>query len=103
MYGLAGAAIATAISKLIYSSLRITFLKVRFKLQPFNYKFLFLIGIGFTAYYAGYLLPQFENYLIDIFVRSSIVLIVFSTLILVLNISEDINNLYSSMIRRFKL
>ena len=102
LYGLAGAALATTLSKLLYTSLRFVFLRIRYKMQPYNYKFLVLVAIGFLSYYLGYLLPEFENFIIDILIRSSAVVIIFSVLILMFKVSEDINIIYLSVINKIK-
>lgn len=103
VFGLTGAAIATAISKLLYTLLRFSFLKFRYKMQPYNYKILLLLVIALMSYYAGYLLPELKNYIFDIFFRSAIVLIVFASLILFFNISEDINKVFKTQVQKLVL
>ena len=102
LYGLPGAAIATAIAKLLYTLLRFTFLRSRYKMQPYNYKLILLVAIGFLSYFTAYLLPELNNFILDIFIRSSILTLVFSILILAFRISEDINKIYSELILKLR-
>lgn len=102
LYGLTGAAFATTLAKFIYVLLRYIFLKVKYKMEPYSYQYLILIGIGLAAYFSSYFLPEFSNYLIDIFVRSTVVLLVFSVLVLVFRISGDVNNIWRTMLEKIR-
>ena len=103
LFGLTGAAIAIAIAKFIYGFIRYFFLKLKYRMEPFNYSYLLLILISLAAYGAGYILPTLENYILDIFIRSTIVLVVFSLLILVFRISEDVNSIYKNLLKTFNI
>ncbi len=100
LYGLTGAAVATAVAKLIYMFIRFIFLKIKYKFQPYNYKFLLLIIVSLIAYLAGYILPEVENFIMDIIYRSLLVLAIFTILLLLLNISEDVNSIYRDIIKK---
>jgi len=89
--GIVGAAIASLISKFIYNGVKFFFLFNKFRFQPFSFKFLLLMIIAIAAYWISTLLPAFSNYIIDIIVRSSLIFVLFSVPVYVLNISEDIN------------
>jgi len=90
-HGIVGAAFASALTKLVVSVLRYFFVLFRFKMQPYNYKFLLALGIGLASYGAGYYIPVLENYVYDIILRSAITGLVFVVLTLAFKISEDIN------------
>jgi O-antigen/teichoic acid export membrane protein len=102
LFGITGAAIATAISKLLYTLVRYTFLRIKYDMQPYNYKFLVLILIATVSYLAGYFIPEIENYFLDIPIRSLVVLIVFSVLILAFRVSADVNSVYETMKTKLK-
>ncbi|MBC8321727.1 MAG: oligosaccharide flippase family protein [Bacteroidetes bacterium] len=91
IYGIVGAAIATLISKFIYSLINYIFLYRAYRLQPFTSKTIILYIIGAFAYGASLLLPEQTNYIVDIFIRSSFILVIFSLPVYFLNVSEDIN------------
>ncbi len=98
LVGITGAAIATLLSSLITNTIRFIFLKVRFRMQPFDYRLFLLFIIGGISYLAGHFIPVFTNFIIDILVRSAITGGLFVLLILVFKISEDINDIYSQLI-----
>ena len=102
-YGITGAAVGNAISLTILNIARFLFLFYKYKLQPFNIRFVYVAFIGGVCYIISRYLPSFSNYLLDIFVRSSMVVILFCTPIYFLNISEDINKKANEYLRLLKL
>jgi len=72
-------------------------------LQPFNYKFLIVSGIGVAAYLITALLPPLPNFIADIFVRSSILSILFCLPIYLLNLSPDINEKADEVLRMLRI
>ena len=98
-YGIVGAAIASLISKFIFNLIKYLFLYHKFGLQPFTSKTLLLYLIGAFAYGVSLLLPEQSNYIVDIFIRSSIILVVFSIPVYFFNISEDINQRVDAVIK----
>ncbi len=90
-YGIVGAALASALSNFIFMLMEFIFLKVKFKFQPYNFKFLIVIAIGGLSYLISYFIPVFDNYIIDIIVRSLVITIFFGGMILVFRLSEDID------------
>ncbi len=92
IYGIVGSALAMALSKLIVNSLSVFYLYFKFTMQPYNYKFLLVLLIGGLAYLIGFLIPEFDNFIVDFLIRSLIVTLIYYTLILSLSISEEIND-----------
>ncbi|MCK4662955.1 MAG: oligosaccharide flippase family protein [Bacteroidales bacterium] len=100
-FGIVGAALASALSKFIYNLIRYLFIYFKFQFQPYNIKFLYILLIGAVSYFAGYIIPEFSNYVIDIFIRSIAISIIFISLILILKISEEANKKFKEIIRLF--
>lgn len=100
-YGITGAAIATLISKLIYISSRILFVKYKLQLYPYQLKTLIPIAITGFLYCIQTLIPAFDNYLLDICIRSSLIAISFGLFIYALKVSEDINEWIKKLIHTF--
>lgn len=101
LYGITGAAIATAISLIVFNIMKGIFLYNKFKLQPFHpntVKGLLLLTATFLA---GYYFPVLENVWIDLFVRSALITIIFIPGVLIFKISEDINDMFNKITRRF--
>ena len=99
VFGIIGAGIASLISKLIFNFIKYLFLYNKFGLQPFTAKTPLLYIIGLLAYGASLLLPEQSNYIVDIIIRSSIILIVFSIPVYYLRISKDVNQKVESVVK----
>lgn len=103
IFGITGAAIGGAVSLTILNLLRFLFLWYKFGLQPFNLKFVLVAAIGIVAYLMSSLLPVLPNFIADIFVRSSILSILFCLPIYLLKISPDINDKADEILRAIKV
>ncbi|OFX28256.1 MAG: hypothetical protein A2033_06130 [Bacteroidetes bacterium GWA2_31_9] len=100
--GITGAALASALSTLIFNIARYLFLYFKFKMQPFNYKFILVILISIISYFSVYFIPLFDNLIIDIFIRSSIMTIIFSLLTIKSKVSDEINEKVISFSKTLK-
>ena len=101
IYGITGAAIASAIATFIFNFVRWFFLWYKFRLQPFNLKFMYICIITVVSYYAGYLIPAIEPFWIDIFIRSTVVSVVFIIPVISFSISEDVNKKLRAIYGKF--
>ena len=99
VYGIVGAAIASLISKFIYNLIKFFFLYKKFGFQPFDYRYPLLILFSLIAYFASLLLSPFDNYILDIVVRSLFIFVMFSVPVYLFKISEDINEHVDKIIR----
>ncbi len=101
IYGLVGAAIASMVATFIFVLLRFGFLWYKFKLQPYSYRHLLIVGISVVTYFLTTLLPSLENPYIDVLIKGSFITLVFSVLIYLSKVSEDLNQKANQFIRRF--
>lgn len=101
VYGIIGAAIASLVSKVFLNLLKYCFIWFRFKMQPFRWKHVLLMVVGFAAWYISTLIPALSNYVFDIAVRSTAISALFLLPVYYLNISEDINRWVDGMLGRF--
>ena len=99
IFGIVGAGIASLISKLIFNFIKYIFLYKKFGIQPFTSKTPLLYIIGAIAYGVSLLLPEQSNYIVDIIIRSSIILVVFSVPVYYFKISEDVNQKVESIVK----
>ena len=90
-YGIIGAALATLLSKLALNVMITTHMYVKHKIWIFNYKFLMMFVIALAAYYISTLMPALDNYIVDIFVRSALISLLYLLPVLALKISPDVN------------
>jgi O-antigen/teichoic acid export membrane protein len=94
VWGITGAAIATFISKLISNLVRHQLLYHKFRLQPYTFKFIYVIGVSAVSYLAGYLIPEIANLYLDIIIRSTVMGGLFILLIITFKISPEVNDRY---------
>ena len=99
-YGITGAALATLISKTIYNLSKIITVKLLFNLQPFNHKYIYILLVSILIILLNSIIPVNSNFIFDIVIRSSIVSIVYLGAIYFLKISEDVNKIIDSLIKR---
>lgn len=102
LYGITGAAIATAISMFLFNAFRGLFIYWKYRMQPYSLKTLYCIGIGLLVLGINYFLPQWHNLYLDIIIRSSIVVGVYVPLLLAFHISPDINGLVANLLGQIK-
>jgi len=99
IYGITGAAIGSAISLAFFNLIKFLFILWRIKIQPFTFNTLKTIGIGILAFVISYLIPQNSSEIIDILLRSFVIFVVYSLLVLFLKVSPDVNQLYSKILK----
>jgi O-antigen/teichoic acid export membrane protein len=92
-FGIEGAAMGTAITMIIFNSVKFVFIWARMGLQPFTVAFMKVFGIGLLAIGANALIPRIDLAVVDIAVRSGIITTVFAGLILLSRVSPEGNNL----------
>jgi O-antigen/teichoic acid export membrane protein len=102
-FGITGAAIGGAVSLTILNLLRFLYLWYKFNLQPFNYKFVVVGLVGISAWYISSFLPELSNFIADIFVRSSLLTVLFCLPVYLLKISPDINEKADQILRTVKI
>lgn len=102
IYGILGAAIATFASKLIYHSAKIIVVKLKLGLSLFNSKSIYPFLFGILAFFLQRFIPSFENYIIDLIIRSLFVSVAYLTPIIWLQVSSDINQWIGQLILTLK-
>ena len=102
-YGINGAAMATALSVLLFNLIRLILIKVKMGLQPFTLKTLYTILILLAIYGVSIYLPLSGNLYLDVVWKAFIVVAIFIPLLLWLELSEDINKIVSDVRKRLGL
>lgn len=118
IFGVNGAAFATALSLFIYNLLMLAFVWKKFQLQPFQWNTLKLIAVFVFALGLNELIPtlafvpefakeliakqllHFLPVMVDVFIRSFIFLGVFGSLTWMLKISPDVNETIKNLVSR---
>jgi len=94
--GITGAAVAALISMFIYTGLTVMALKKFFGLWPFVFKHLIAILLTAVIYLAAGLIPEM-NLIVDIAIRSTVIIILFGAGVLLFNLSEDSKSILNSL------
>lgn len=99
-FGIEGAAYGSVFALVFYNLVKYVFIYIKFKIQPFTFSTIKVLVIGGLTSLLNIVLPVFENVLVDIVFRSSIITGVFAFLILSAKCSEDANKLFHSILWR---
>jgi O-antigen/teichoic acid export membrane protein len=96
VFGITGGALAIAVSIFSNNIMRFIFLKIKYKMQPFNIRFLIIAVIFTLAYFLSTFVPEMKL-IPDIILRSGLYSIVVVVAIYFTGVSDDIN----SMVKKF--
>ncbi len=102
LWGITGAAISIAFAFLLNNSLRYIFLYRKYKMQPFNWRFIFIPLMLIILLGINYFIPQFPL-IADILLRSSIYSLYFLIIILSVPLSTEIKGIIMTVLKRFHL
>ena len=102
VYGLEGAAAATAISICIYNFIKFIFVWVTFNMQPFKLNAVWVILIAGICLLIAEQIPYMYNFIVDVTIRSLVILTLFTSAIILFRLSEDFNNLAAEALGRVK-
>ncbi|MBT8377270.1 MAG: polysaccharide biosynthesis C-terminal domain-containing protein [Bacteroidia bacterium] len=91
-YGINGAAIATFLAIAIYNTLKVLYVKAKFKMQPINAKTLKVLFLIFLLGGLFYFWDFTFHPLLNIGLKTGLLTLIYLVVIFKLNISEDINN-----------
>ncbi|MFH5831723.1 oligosaccharide flippase family protein [Halalkalibaculum sp. DA3122] len=102
VYGILGAALATAISIFIYNLIKYVFVWIKFSMQPLRREALWVLLIAAGCLLASFQIPYMVNFVVDVTVRSLAIASVFLGLILMFDLSDDVKRLTIETVRRIR-
>jgi len=97
-----GAALAYLITVIGINFYNWLYIKQTFKMQPFTSKHIIVIAVSVLCYVVGYYFWKMPELYLDIFVRSSVVTLIFCSLIYVFKVSPDINEKIDDTFQKIK-
>lgn len=100
-YGTYGAAWGSTIALILFNIAKLIFLKVKMGLHPFSSQSLKVLLAGMVTGGVVYFIPYMGNAIIDTAVRSLIIMLMYTSLLLWLRPSEDLNA-YLASVRKSK-
>jgi len=92
-----GAAYADLITVTIFNIVRYLFIWIRFDIQPFSWKTLWVLLIGTGIMLLVMQLPFIWNIYADTIVRSGLYVLIFGAAVIMTKLSEDVNTMWSNM------
>jgi O-antigen/teichoic acid export membrane protein len=96
-YGITGAAIGTGFSLTIFNIIKYIFLLKKMSFQPFTSNNLKVFLIAVFVLTIALLTPKFDNALSDIVVRSILITLVYTSLIVLSRVSEDVMKIFEQL------
>ncbi|MFO7829025.1 MAG: lipopolysaccharide biosynthesis protein [Bacteroidales bacterium] len=99
LFGITGAAIAIAISLFLNNLMRFLFIYIKFKFQPFNYKFLIIALLYMSIYLLLSFIPQ-QDLIPDILFRGTIISALTIIAVLTLPVSDEIKDLITKLLKK---
>lgn len=103
LLGITGAALASALSYLIFILLKIHLIYHKSKIQPFNVNFIKITGIGIFAYFFSELIPVLDNLYVDIGIRSVLITLIYIVSVLLFKVSADVNVVFEKIRQQIKM
>jgi O-antigen/teichoic acid export membrane protein len=102
VFGMNGAAFASMVTLMLYNLLRIIFIQIHFKIQPFLLRQLWVPLIVMLVALMSGAVSQIINVYVDILIRSAFISLCFIIPVYYLNISSDINQMINTYLRYAK-
>ena len=98
--GIDGAALATLIVVLVFSTIKIIYIQVKMNMQPFTTKTIAILTVILVLFFAFYFIELPFHALVNIFIKSIAVTIIYTFTVYKFRISEDVNGLINKYIPR---
>lgn len=102
IYGITGAAIATAISLFLFNIIKYLLVYIKLGIQPFSKKSLLALIVGLVIYAIGSYLPSTNEVLLNIIYKSVVICTLYYFIHQKLKTSEDLTKLSKQMFGKLK-
>jgi len=100
LIGIDGAAFATLITVLLFSTIKILYIQSKLKMQPFSSKTISIVGLIFILGTSFYFVNFDFHPIFNILLKSSLITIVYGVLVFRLKLSTDVNELVERLLKR---
>jgi O-antigen/teichoic acid export membrane protein len=101
IWGINGAAAASALAIFIFNSIRYLFIYWKFRIQPFSLNTLKVILIGIIILYLNSITSSLDSGILDLIIRTAVCSLAFGALIIFLKLSEELTDIYNFTVRKF--
>ena len=100
IYGITGAALASAISILVFNVIKFVVVYYKLGLQPFTSRTLIVLALGGSVFALGQFLPDLSSPIFSILYKSVVLTVLYVGLVVSLKVSEDLNQAGKTAIDR---
>ena len=101
MFGVMGAAIATGFSIMFYNAIKVWYVWLKLKMQPFHLKSFWIVLVGAGVLLLAWQVDPIYNLYVDIIARSTGMALIFLALSYLFHLSDDFNQLADRVLGRF--
>lgn len=103
LWGIVGAAAASALSFLLFNVIKYLYLNKTFGFKPYDARTVYVILFAGATYALNLLIPKFDFFITDIVIRSSFMLVVYVSLILISGVSEEVNKKFDEVLNKMRI
>jgi O-antigen/teichoic acid export membrane protein len=103
IFGIVGAAIASALSFLIFNLIKYFYLNKKFGFRPYDFRSLLVLLFTILTYGASLALPKSNSFVVDIIIRSLFITVLYLCLIIGSRVSTEINQKFDAVLVRLKI
>lgn len=101
VYGIYGAAVASAIGSFIYNAMKFLFIYQKFKFQPYTLKSVYIVGLIIFCSVISFFMPEITSVpLLNLFIKGAIVSGIYILVIYKLDIAPDIFRMILGKVRK---
>ena len=102
MMGIDGAALATLVVVLLFSTFKIFYVKRKLQMQPFSVKTILVLTLIFILFLMFYFIEFPFHAILNILIKTALITVAYLLIIFRLNISEEVNVLMSKILDKMK-
>lgn len=100
IFGIVGSGIASFITYVIINGMRIVFIRVKFKMQPYSWDFVKVFLIGLSVYLIVVLIPNTGSHYIDIIIKGSVATTLYLLAIVWFRVQSEFRELITKALHR---
>ncbi|MFK5879723.1 MAG: oligosaccharide flippase family protein [Flavobacteriaceae bacterium] len=98
--GIDGAALATLITILLFSTIKILYIQSKLKMQPFSKKTISILGLILVLGVVFYFVNFDFHPIINILLKSVIISLLYGVIVVKMKLSADVNELFDKLLKR---
>lgn len=102
IYGITGAALASALTIFLFNLFRYLFIWKKFKIQPLGINNLYILLVGITILFLISFMPPIKWFPVDIIIRSGIITVLYVGVLYFFKLSVEMNKIIDGLLNKLK-